>query len=119
MHQQLHESRGERRGGQGGGRGGAGGCSGCGDCIACCPSGGMGEKSRGYRLFAGGKFGRMPFLGKKILGVLGTKEEALAAISAVLEFFRAPGKPRERFGDTLQRTGFPALETYVKETPGW
>jgi dissimilatory sulfite reductase (desulfoviridin) alpha/beta subunit len=93
-------------------------CIGCGDCIASCPSGGMGEESRGYRLFAGGKFGRMPFLGKKILGVLRTKEEALAAISAVLEFFRAHGKPRERFGDTLQRTGFPALETYVKEKTG-
>ncbi|HEX9192016.1 MAG TPA: 4Fe-4S binding protein [Candidatus Deferrimicrobiaceae bacterium] len=93
-------------------------CIGCGDCITSCPSGGMGEESRGYRLFAGGKFGRMPFLGKRILGVLRTKEEALAAIAAVLGFFRAHGKPRERFGDTLQRTGFPALETHVKEKAG-
>jgi anaerobic sulfite reductase subunit C len=90
-------------------------CIGCGDCIVSCPSGGMREESRGYRLYAGGKFGRVPSLGKKILGVLRTKEEALAAISALLEFFRAHGKPRERFGDTLQRTGFPAMETYVKE----
>ena len=93
-------------------------CIGCGDCIASCPSGGMGEESRGYRLFAGGKFGRRPFLGRRILGVLRTKEEALAAIAGVLEFFRAHGKPRERFGDTLQRTGFPALETCVIEKTG-
>ncbi len=93
-------------------------CIGCGDCVSSCPSGAMGEESRGYRIFAGGKFGRRPFLGKRILGVLKTKEDAMAAITAVLDFFRAHGKPRERFGDTLQRTGFPALETFVKERTG-
>ena len=90
-------------------------CIGCGDCITACPTGSMREEYRGYRIFAGGKFGRRPILGKRILGVLRTKEETMAAIRAVLEFFRAHGKPRERFGDTLQRTGFPALETFIKE----
>ena len=33
-------------------------CIGCGDCIASCPAGNMREKIRGYRVFAGGKFGR-------------------------------------------------------------
>jgi dissimilatory sulfite reductase (desulfoviridin) alpha/beta subunit len=93
-------------------------CIGCGDCITSCPTGAMREEIRGYRIFAGGKFGRRPFLGKRILGVLRTKEEAMAAIRAVLDFFRAHGKSEERFGDTLQRTGFPALETFVKERTG-
>jgi dissimilatory sulfite reductase (desulfoviridin) alpha/beta subunit len=78
----------------------------------------MREKIRGYRVFAGGKFGRRPSLGKRILEVLRTKEEAMAAILAVLDFFREHGKPRERFGDTLQGTGFPALEAFVKERMG-
>ncbi|MHB1024982.1 MAG: 4Fe-4S dicluster domain-containing protein [Desulfobacteria bacterium] len=93
-------------------------CIGCGDCIASCPTGSMREKSRGYRVFAGGKFGRRPSLGREILGVLRTKEEAMAAIVAVRDFFREHGKPRERFGDTLQRTGLPALETFVNERTG-
>jgi len=93
-------------------------CIGCGDCITSCPSGSMREKSRGYRVFAGGKFGRRPSLGKRILGVLRTKEEAMEAILAVLDFFRIHGKPRERFGDTLQGTGYPALETFVKGRTG-
>jgi len=42
----------------------------------------------------------------------------MAAITAVLDFFREHGKSRERFGDALQRTGFPALETFVKERTG-
>jgi anaerobic sulfite reductase subunit C len=93
-------------------------CIGCGDCIPSCPTGSMREKSRGYRIFAGGKFGRRPSLGRRILGVLRTKDEAMVAIVAVLAFFRIHGKPRERFGDTLQRTGLPALETFVNERTG-
>ncbi|MCL5883942.1 MAG: 4Fe-4S binding protein [Deltaproteobacteria bacterium] len=93
-------------------------CIGCGDCVTSCPSGGMREKSRGYRLFAGGKFGRRPSLGKRILGVMRSQEDAVASVTAVLDFFRAHGKPGERFGDTLQRTGFPPLETCVKEKTG-
>ena len=93
-------------------------CIGCGDCIASCPTGSMRERSRGYRIFAGGKFGRRPSLGRRILGVLRTKEEGMAAIVAVLDFFRIHGKPRERFGDTLQRTGLPALVTFVSERTG-
>jgi dissimilatory sulfite reductase (desulfoviridin) alpha/beta subunit len=93
-------------------------CIGCGDCITSCPSGNMREKSRGYRVFAGGKFGRKPSLGRRILGVLRTKEEAMTAIVAVIDFFRIHGKSRERFGDTLRRIGLPALETFVSERTG-
>jgi hypothetical protein len=42
----------------------------------------------------------------------------MAAILAVLDFFREHGKPRERFGDTLQWTGLPALESFVKVKMG-
>ncbi|HZW37064.1 MAG: 4Fe-4S dicluster domain-containing protein, partial [Deltaproteobacteria bacterium] len=91
------------------------GCIGCGDCIESCPAGAMAEGNRGFRLFAGGKFGRIPSLGRKIFGILRTPEEALAAIGAVIEFFRTHGKARERFGDTLHRTGFSALELHLKE----
>jgi dissimilatory sulfite reductase (desulfoviridin) alpha/beta subunit len=94
------------------------GCIGCGDCIESCPTGAMAEGSRGYRLFAGGKFGRVPFLGRKVLGVQRTKSEALDAIRAAVEFFRVHGKSKERFGDTLRRTGFPPLENHIRERTG-
>jgi dissimilatory sulfite reductase (desulfoviridin) alpha/beta subunit len=93
-------------------------CIGCGDCITSCPTGSMREEIRGYRIFAGGKFGRRPSLGRRILGVLRTKEEAMAAILAVLAFYRIHGESRERFGDTLRRTGYPALEAFAKEGVG-
>ncbi len=93
-------------------------CIGCGDCIASCPAGCMVELRRGFAVFAGGKFGRLPILGKRLPGILETEAEATAAVGAVLGFFRLHGKPRERFGNTLERTGFSPLEDYVKEIVG-
>ena len=91
-------------------------CIGCGDCITSCPSSSMAEKTRGSRVFVGGKLGRVPFLGQPVFGVLGGTEEVLAVIAQALEFFRAHGRARERFGDTLQRVGFEALEAHVGAT---
>lgn len=85
-------------------------CIGCGDCIPACPSGCVVEHRRGYVVFAGGKMGRVPVLGKRVTGVLETEGEALKAIAAVLEFFRGNAKGRERFSSVLERTGFPALQ---------
>jgi len=91
-------------------------CIGCGDCIISCPSASMAEKTRGSRVFVGGKLGRVPFLGQPVFGVLKSREEILAVIAEALEFFRLHGRARERFGDTLQRTGFEALEAHVGAT---
>lgn len=88
-------------------------CIGCGDCIASCPSGSMAAKTRGHRVYFGGKLGRVPFLGLPLFGVLTGTEEVLAVIDEALEFFRLHGRARERFGDTLQRVGFEALEAHI------
>ncbi len=58
----------------------------------------------------------MPFLGRPVFGVLTGTEEIIAVIGEALAFFRLQGRARERFGDTLQRVGFEALETHAD---GW
>ena len=90
-------------------------CFGCGKCAAVCPAGSMTEETRGFRIYAGGNFGRFPSLGKAILSLLKTEDEVMTAIAATLEFFREHGKQKERFRNTLKRTGFDALEAYIKE----
>lgn len=94
------------------------GCIGCGDCIQSCPTQAMVAGKRGYRLYAGGKFGRIPSLGRPILGVLGSMSEVVAAARAVIAFYRGEGRPRERFGDTLSRTGLGALEAQIARAEG-
>jgi anaerobic sulfite reductase subunit C len=94
------------------------GCIGCGDCIESCPAGAMAEGKRGYGIYAGGKFGRVPSLGRKILGILESPEEVLEAIRAAVGFFREHGRPRERYGDTLRMTGLEALEDHIRERLG-
>ena len=94
------------------------GCIGCGDCIESCPTRAMGEGNRGYQLYAGGKFGRAPMLGWKIFRILCSPEEVMAAVRSVIEFYRAEGRSRERFGDTLMRTGFDALESRIAVRTG-
>jgi dissimilatory sulfite reductase (desulfoviridin) alpha/beta subunit len=89
-------------------------CIGCGDCIPACPSGCIVEHRRGYVVFAGGKMGRVPALGKRITGVLETEEDALKAVAAVLGFFRENAKGRERLASVLRRTGFAALEASLR-----
>jgi dissimilatory sulfite reductase (desulfoviridin) alpha/beta subunit len=73
----------------------------------------MAAKTRGHRVYFGGKLGRVPFLGLPLFGVLTGTEEVLAVIDEALEFFRLHGRARERFGDTLQRVGFEALEAHI------
>jgi dissimilatory sulfite reductase (desulfoviridin) alpha/beta subunit len=66
-------------------------------------------------VFVGGKFGRSPSLGKPVLGTQRTIDDALAVVTAVLDFFRRHGRAKERFNDTLSRTGFAAIETHLRE----
>jgi len=57
-------------------------------------------------------------LGWKIFRILCSPEEVMAAVRSVIEFYRAEGRSRERFGDTLMRTGFDALESRIAVRTG-
>ncbi len=88
-------------------------CIGCGDCINSCPTTGMVEQTRGYRIYFGGKLGRVPYLGQPVSGVFTGTAGVLGVIAEALEFFRLHGRARERFGDTLQRVGFETLAAHI------
>jgi dissimilatory sulfite reductase (desulfoviridin) alpha/beta subunit len=88
-------------------------CIYCGDCINACPFGAMFEARRGFFVFAGGKFGRFPSLGRKIGRFFSGDSSLISIVRASIEFFRNYGTPRERFGNTIQRVGFEEFEKYV------
>ncbi len=88
-------------------------CIYCGDCIKACPFRAMQESRRGFFVFAGGKFGRFPSLGKKMGGFFTGDSAVISIVRESIEFFKSFGKPKDRFGTTIQRVGFKEYEKYV------
>ena len=62
--------------------------------------------ARGYRITLGGHWGRTGAAGRETPVVLPDEESVLAFIEKILDFYRANGRPGERFCKTLERIGF-------------
>ncbi|MCL6558751.1 MAG: 4Fe-4S dicluster domain-containing protein [Firmicutes bacterium] len=79
-------------------------CLNCGSCIKKCPTGAMQALKCGYRVLAGGKLGRRPRLATVELE-LASEKELGATIRQLLEFYFREGRPGERLGHLLERSG--------------
>lgn len=75
-----------------------------GNCISSCPTDAWKEKRRGYLLYAGGKIGRKPHLGKVVAEFV-QENEVSSSIEKVLKAFGNLRQEKERMGDTLARVG--------------
>ncbi len=88
-------------------------CIYCGNCVKACGFSAMNPVKEGFVVVAGGKFGRVPSLGKRIDRFFEKEETVMKVIEASIEFFRKFGRKRERFGDTIKRVGFNLFESFV------
>jgi anaerobic sulfite reductase subunit C len=79
----------------------------CGGCAMVCPTGTITIEKTGFRLFAGGKMGRFPTLGRVAIPLLDNEEQVIAAMSRLLERYRDTGRKGERLGETFARLGWP------------
>lgn len=79
----------------------------CGGCALVCPEGTITLDQKGFRLFAGGKMGRFPSLGRVAIPRLDDVEQVIAAMADLLEIYRVAGRKGERLGDTFARAGWP------------
>ncbi|MCE8423456.1 MAG: 4Fe-4S binding protein [Candidatus Methanoperedens sp.] len=86
-------------------------CNLCGACVGTCPSDLIGEEWKGYKIFAGGKIGKHPKLGKELTDAKSEKE-AFAIFRKIINWSKKNTKTGERFGDCLDRVGF---EKFKKE----
>lgn len=84
-------------------------CIHCGDCVAACPTGAWEDTGPGFAIFVGGRMGRRPRLGDRLPVVLRDVDAVVAVIERTLAWYAREGRPRERFGDTIDRVG---LETF-------
>lgn len=85
-------------------------CNNCGRCIGRCPFGAVPEGRVGYRLYAGGRWGKKTKIGKALNKIFTEKAEALNTLEKAILFFREEGLPGERFADTIERAGFEKTE---------
>jgi len=90
-------------------------CLGCSRCVRICAQSAWHETEAGFRVFAGGKMGKFPRLGRVVFPFLKGEESVLTVIDATLSFYASEGKPKERFADTLRRVGSQRYRAYVRE----
>jgi dissimilatory sulfite reductase (desulfoviridin) alpha/beta subunit len=80
-------------------------CIECGGCAMVCPETAVIMRKTGYRLYAGGKMGRFPALGRVVAPWLDDEAQVIEAIERLLDFYRENGRKGERLGDCLMRVG--------------
>ncbi len=85
-------------------------CNHCGRCIGKCPFGAVEEDRVGYRIYIGGRWGKKVARGRPLAKIFTDREEVLAVVERAILLFKEQGLPGERFGDTVARLGFEAVE---------
>jgi anaerobic sulfite reductase subunit C len=80
----------------------------CGDCISACRKDAMQISREGFTIFIGGKVGKRPRMGNRILKAV---DEAVVfdVLEKTLNYYRENGQEGERLGDVIDRCG---LEHY-------
>lgn len=88
-------------------------CNHCGRCISFCKKGAISEKTSGYRLYIGGRWGKKVGRGLPLDNIFESKEEILSAVEKTILFYKENGIPGERFADTIARVGFDKAQTEI------
>lgn len=90
------------------------GVSGCPNCCAevFVKDIGMFATAQGFTLIVGGNAGRNAQVGKVIADAV-PSEAVQAIVRAMVTYYRAHGKEKERLGDTVMRTGWDKFVTAV------
>jgi dissimilatory sulfite reductase (desulfoviridin) alpha/beta subunit len=89
-------------------------CNLCGACVGACPTDLISEEWKGYKIFAGGKIGRHPKLGRELTDVK-TQQETIAIFRKIIDWSKKKNNVGERFGDCLDRVGFDKFKKEILE----
>ncbi len=81
----------------------------CGACCASCPTDAWEQVGTSYVLFVGGKMGKRPRLGDRLLIDIRDEEHLLQIVDETIEWYATHGQAGERFGETLDRKCVDAL----------
>ena len=85
-------------------------CSNCGRCVDKCYFDAIVNGTYGYKVFIGGKGGKVKTEARDLNKVFTSKEEIFDLIEKALLFYMENGQPKERFAKTIERIGFEEVE---------
>lgn len=90
-------------------------CNHCGRCFAKCPFKCFEEPIDGYKLYIGGRWGKLTANAHSVSKIFKTEDEVLLALEKAYNLFKNEGIAGERFSDTIERLGFDYVETKILE----
>lgn len=85
-------------------------CNNCGRCVQKCPFHCNDEGAYGFRIYAGGRWGKKVAHGQMLDKIFTDKQEVMDVVEKAILLFRSQGIPGERFADTIQRIGFEKVQ---------
>ncbi|HHX56712.1 MAG TPA: 4Fe-4S binding protein [Clostridiales bacterium] len=88
-------------------------CRYCGKCADKCPKKTI-SKENGYLLYFGGLFGKKIYRGKQVLPFIQNEDALMGVIDYAMNYYKENGKKDERFGITLERTGWDEFTRKIK-----
>lgn len=81
-------------------------CKNCGRCIGKCYFNAIEKGTYGYKVFIGGKGGKIKTDARPLDKIFTSEEEIFALIERAILFYKEKGEKRERFAKTIERIGF-------------
>jgi dissimilatory sulfite reductase (desulfoviridin) alpha/beta subunit len=89
-------------------------CISCGLCIAACRKDAMRTAAQGFTIFVGGKVGKRPLMGQRLLKT-DSEEVLFDVLEKAVEYYRENGLEGERLGDVIGRCGMDHFRKTVKQ----
>lgn len=88
-------------------------CNNCGRCIGKCRFDAIKGGTAGYKIYIGGRWGKITAKGRALNKIFTDKEEALNVIEKAILLYREKGIIGERFAKTIERIGFKNIEAQL------
>ena len=88
-------------------------CNHCGRCAEKCPFDAFSTYIQGYRVYIGGRWGKLTAAGRPMSKIFTSEEEVLSVVEKCILLFRDQGLAGERFATTIERLGFENAEAQL------
>lgn len=85
-------------------------CTKCGKCIHSCPFGVVESAGKAFKIYLGGKWGKVIRQGTLMSELVYSKEDLFKLVEKILLLYIQEGNPKERFGVIVDRLGIQKVE---------